>query len=204
MRQAILLGIDADGTASIRLGGPDAAFTIVDADDPNDIIETIQPNSISGIPIINGINAAPGDEIVVLQQGNSFAILGSYVSAAAPGTPSSVATPQPYGGWTFYGPYGTGLAQRTGRFVSVKGLVQRTAASFTPQGASTYEYLTVPWPADTNQTGLIWSTMAAPIRWYMPAGSTTVYFLRAWDSQTVGAVTQNVSLVSCQFTYSTT
>jgi hypothetical protein len=208
LRRGRLLSVESDDTVTLLLGYPEDGVTVDVLEDTETLSPVAQPSGIAGVPVLAGASADVGEDVVVLQQGSGYIVLGGFGSINT--TPTyEIAIPQPFGGWRWYAPYGYGLAQRNGRFVSMTGMIERTTFGFTPQGASTYEYVVAPWPADTSQTGLIWSSIGAPLRWYMPAGSKTVYFLKSSTAQTVSEVVQATSgvvggLISCQFTYSTT
>lgn len=209
LRRAKVLSVQTDGTVTLDMAFPESGqVQEIDEDDNVTFAPPTEDEAslpLSGVPVVQGATVTVGTDVVVLQQATSFLVLGGYGAAGGSGTPvgSEVRTPQPYGGWAWYAPYGTGKAQRTGIFVQMTGLIVRTAASFTPQGNSLYEYLTLPWAADTAQTGLIWSSVGAPMRWYVTAGSRTLNVMRAWDAQTVGTFTQNASYISCNLSYTT-
>lgn len=202
LRAGTVLSIDsATSTASVRLDGSANPTPVLDenGDAVTDVPADLLNDTGVDVALLDGAVVAVGDAVHIVQEHDSYLLLGR-TGQHHTVTTWETRTPTPWGGWTWYTGYGPGVAQRVGFMVTITGLVQRTAASFTPAGSSFYEYLVVPWPADKAHTGIVWSSLG-PLRWYLAAGTTTLTFSTMPGTAT-GAMATSTGVISCQISYS--
>jgi hypothetical protein len=88
----------------------------------------------------------------------------------------SAAVPVVASGWAWYGGvYGDGITIRTGRVVTIDGLLKRTGTSITLSATPT-PLLTVTHAPDPSRTftGMLFAMDGRVVRWYLPGGQTSL------------------------------
>jgi hypothetical protein len=129
--------------------------------------------------------------------------LSSVVTAAQAGLSAS---PIPRGGWRWEPTYGTGIAFRHGRMVTINGLLERATTTFTPNGQTQYDILNLPWTASTSltQTGILF-TSSGVARWIVnKTDPTRLFFTNVGGTcPALGAIVVDSSNVSVSLTYVT-
>jgi hypothetical protein len=119
----------------------------------------------------------------------------------------AAAVPVPASGWAWYGgSYGEGIAIRSGRVVTIDGLLKRTGASLTLSAspATAVPILTVPWTPDPSRafTGDVFILGAQSVRWYLPGGQTSLNIMHPGGAATY-TFPPNTGLVAVSIRYVT-